>query len=165
MNWNSFNKPSKFFNMKTKLLTLLTFFSLVSITLTHAQESTLGKDVRELLDQYGNAVGSKSFSKMADCFHDDAMILPEGKPIVKGRKEIIESFKWFESLDFAEQFIIEEVIMAGEYSIARTRNIGSWKDPKTAESGNFEVKGLLILKPDQNGDLKIYRYMFNNNGK
>jgi ketosteroid isomerase-like protein len=102
---------------------------------------------------------------MADCFHDDAMILPEGKPIVKGREEIIESFKWLESVDFSEQFIIEEVITAGEYSIVRTRNIGSWKDPKTAESGNFEVKGLLVLKPDQNGGLKIYRYMFNNNGE
>ena len=44
-----------------------TFFLLLSITLTHAQESTLEKDVREVLDQYGSAVGSKSFSKMADC--------------------------------------------------------------------------------------------------
>ena len=151
--------------MKTKLITLLTFFSLISITLIHAQESTLGKDIRALLDQYGSAVGSKSSSKMADCFHDDAMILPEGKPIVKGREEIIESFKWLESIDFAEKFIIEEVITASEYSIVRTRNIGSWKDPKTAESGNFEVKGQLILKPDQHGNLKIYRYMFNNNGE
>jgi len=151
--------------MKTKLITLLTFFSLISITLTHAQESVLSKDVRALLDQYGSAVGSKSTSKMADCFHDDAIILPEGKPIVYGREEIIESFKWLESVDFAEKFIIEEVISAGEYSIVRTRNIGNWKDPKTAESGNFEVKGLLILKPDENGDLKIYRYMFNNNGE
>ena len=151
--------------MKTNLLTLFTFFFLLSITLTHAQESRLEKDVREVLDQYGSAVGSKSTSKMADCFHDDAMILPEGKPTVKGREEIVESFKWLESLDFAEQFIIEEVIQAGEYSIVRTRNIGSWTDPKTAESGNFEVKGLLVLKPDQNGGLKIYRYMFNNNGK
>jgi len=151
--------------MKTKLITLLTFFSLISITLIHAQESAFGKDIRALLDQYGSAVGSKSTTKMADCFHDDAMILPEGKPIVKGREEIIESFKWLESVDFAEQFIIEEVITAGEYSIVRTRNIGSWKDPKTSESGNFEVKGQLILKPDQHGDLKIYRYMFNNNGE
>jgi len=151
--------------MKTKLLTFLTIFSLASLTITHAQDSALKKDVREVLDRYGNAVGSKSTLKMADCFHDDAMILPEGKPIVKGREEIIESFKWLESVDFAEQFIIEEVIMAGEYNIVRTRNIGSWKDPKTAESGNFEVKGLLVLKPDQNGDLKIYRYMFNNNGE
>ena len=151
--------------MKIKLLTLLTIFSLTSLTLTHAQDSALEKDVREVLDQYGNAVGSKSTLKMADCFHDDAMILPEGKPIVKGREEIIESFKWLESVDFAEQFIIEEIIAAGEYSIVRTRNLGSWKDPKTAESGNFEVKGMLVLKPDQNGDLKIYRYMFNNNGE
>jgi len=102
---------------------------------------------------------------MADCFHDDAMILPEGKPVVKGRKEIIDSFKWLESVDFSEQFIIEEVISAGEYSVIRTRNLGSWKDPKTNESGNFEVKGLLIVKSDYNGDLKIYRYMFNNNGE
>lgn len=151
--------------MKTKLITLLTFFSLISITLTQAQESASEKDIRALLDQYGSAVGSKSTTKMADCFHDDAMILPEGKPIVKGREAIIESFKWLESVDFAEQFIIEEVITAGEYSIVRTRNIGSWKDPNTAESGNFEVKGQLILKPDQNRDLKIYRYMFNNNGE
>lgn len=151
--------------MKTRLLTLFTVFTLVSVTMIHAQESTLDEDVREVLDQYGSAVGSKLSSKMADCFHDDAMILPEGKPIVQGREEIIESFKWLESLDFAERFIVEEVISAGEYSIVRTRNIGSWKDPKTAESGNFEVKGLLVLKPNKNGDLKIYRYMFNNNGK
>ena len=111
--------------MKTKLITLLTFFSLISITLTQAQESASEKDIRALLDQYGSAVGSKSTTKMADCFHDDAMILPEGKPIVKGREAIIESFKWLESVDFAEQFIIEEVITAGEYSIVRTRNIGS----------------------------------------
>jgi len=165
MNWNSFNKPKKNFTMKTKLISIITFFFLISITLTHAQESALEKDIRALLDQYGSAVGSKSSLKMADCFHDDAMILPEGKPIVKGREEIIESFKWLESVDFVEQFIIEEVITTGEYSIVRTRNIGSWKDLKTAESGNFEVKGQLILKPNQNGDLKIYRYMFNNNGE
>lgn len=151
--------------MKLNLLTLLAFFFLVSMSLTHAQESVSGKDIRALLDQYGSAVGSKSSSKMADCFHDDAMILPEGKPIVKGREEVVESFKWLESVDFTEEFLIEEVIPAGEYSIVRTRNIGSWKDPKTAESGNFEVKGMLILKPDQNGALKIYRYMFNNNGE
>lgn len=101
---------------------------------------------------------------MADCFHDDAMILPEGKPVVSGREEIDESFKWLESVDFSEKFIIEEVIEAGDYRIVRTRNLGSWKNPKTAESGNFEVKGLLILKPDQEGSFKIYRYMFNNNG-
>ena len=151
--------------MKTKLITRITFLFLLSITFTHAQVSTSGKNVRALLDEYGTAVGSKSSSKMADCFHDDAMILPEGKPVVKGRKEIVESFKWLESVDFSEEFIIEEVIAAGEYNIVRTRNIGSWKDPKTAESGNFEVKGLLVVKPDQNGDLKIYRYMFNNNGE
>lgn len=151
--------------MKTKPIKLIAFFFLISISFTYAQEGTVDKDVRAALDQYGNAVSSKSTSKMADCFHDDAIILPEGKPIVNGRKEIIESFKWLESLDFAEQFIIEEVITAGDYKIVRTRNLGSWKDPKTAESGNFEVKGQIILKPDQDGDLKIYRYMFNNNGE
>ena len=151
--------------MKTILLTLFTFFSIVSITTIHGQESALRKDTRALLDQYGSAVGSKLSSKMADCFHDDAMILPEGKPIVKGREKIVESFKWLESVDFSEQFIIEEVIRAGEYGIVQTRNIGSWKDPKTAESGNFEVKGQFVVKTDKNGDLKIYRYMFNSNGK
>lgn len=150
--------------MKTRLRTLIIIFSLVSISLMHAQESTVEKEVRACLDQYATAVSSKSTSKMADCFHDDAMILPEGKPVVSGREEIDESFKWLESVDFSEKFIIEEVIEAGDYRIVRTRNLGSWKNPKTAESGNFEVKGLLILKPDQEGGFKIYRYMFNNNG-
>ena len=151
--------------MKTKPITLLAIFFLISITSTNAQESDLKNEVRALLDQYGSAVGSKTSSKMADCFHDDAMILPEGKPIVKGREAIVESFKWLESVDFTERFIIEEVIKADDYSIVQTRNIGSWTDPKTSESGNFEVKGQFILKPDQHGDLKIYRYMFNSNGK
>lgn len=150
--------------MKTRLRTLIIIFSLVSISLMHAQESTVEKEVQACLDQYATAVSSKSTSKMADCFHDDAMILPEGKPVVSGREEIDESFKWLESVDFSEKFIIEEVIEAGDYRIVRTRNLGSWKNPKTAESGNFEVKGLLILKPDQEGGFKIYRYMFNNNG-
>lgn len=150
--------------MKTRLRTLIIIFSLVSISLMHAQESTVEKEVRACLNQYATAVSSKSTSKMADCFHDDAMILPEGKPVVSGREEIDESFKWLESVDFSEKFIIEEVIEAGDYRIVRTRNLGSWKNPKTAESGNFEVKGLLILKPDQEGGFKIYRYMFNNNG-
>ena len=150
--------------MKTKLHTRVSFLFLAFTMLTHAQESGLEIAVRALLDQYGSAVGSKSPTIMADCFHDDAIILPEGKPIVAGREEIVESFRWLESVDFAEQFIIEEVITSGEFSVVRTRNIGRWSNPETDESGNFEVKGLLVIKPDQHGKLKIYRYMFNNNG-
>ncbi len=150
--------------MKKKHFALIALFFIVSGTLVNAQESSLVKKVRSLLDKYEVALSSKSSSNVADCFHNDAFILPEGKHVVKNREGIMDNFKALETIDFVEKFVIEETILAGEFVIIQTKNMGSWKDPQTSQSGNFEVKAQMILKPNQNGELKIYRYIYNSNG-
>ena len=145
--------------MKTKHFALFALFFIVSGSLANAQESSLVKNVRSLLDNYEVALSSKSSSNVADCFHNDAFILPEGKQIVKNREGIMDNFKGLETIDFDEKFVIEETILAGDFVIVQTKNIGSWKDPKAAQSGNFEVKGQMILKPNQIGELKIWKVL------
>jgi|GEM_PF-6366836 len=150
--------------MKSKHSYFLVLFLVVFITRANAQQIELNNDIRVLLNSYEIALSSKSAANVADCFHSDAVILPEGKHPVKGKKEIIENFKGLETIEFVENFTVEEVINAGDYLIVQTKNIGSWKNLKTSEGGNFEVKGQMILKPNEAGDLKIYRYMYNGNG-
>ena len=142
---------------------LLYLFTLFIISVNYGQSINSHPRVKKLLNQYEEALSSKSADKIANCFHNNAMVFPQGKKTVNGRIEIIENFKNLETIDFAEKFTIQEVIKADNYFIVQTKNTGSWANPQTAEKGKFEVKGQMILKPDKQGNLKIYRYMYNSN--
>ncbi|WP_224484521.1 Dabb family protein [Robertkochia aurantiaca] len=138
--------------------------ALLLFTLTGCQpEQDAELDTVNLLNEYREALGSKSAENVADIFHDDAVLLAEGTNPIRGREAIIEHFRQIEDLDFNEDFKVQEIIKSGEYLIVETDNIGSWSDPESGASGEFNVKGQMILKKNQEGDLKIFRYTYNSN--
>lgn len=120
--------------------------------------------LKEVFANYEEALSSKSAEKVANSFFEDARILPEGKNVVIGRNAIIEHFSGLESIDFQESFEIEEVIESGDNFIVQTKNIGSWRNPESNDSGNFEVKGQLVIAKDSDGLWKILRYAYSGNG-
>ena len=119
--------------------------------------------VKRLLSRLSAALTEKSAEKVAGLFHSDAIILAEGSTAVRGNKEIINHFKWLESIEFEEQFEIEEVIKAGEFLIVQTDNIWKWSNSNENKSIEFVLKGQLLLKEDENDELKIYRYAYSGN--
>ncbi len=120
-------------------------------------------EIEALLDEYSKALSSKSAAKIAAVFHENAIILPEGKTVVKGTASIVENFKELEKLDFEEKFEIQEILPAGEIAIIQTQNIGRWSNPENGEQAQFSVKGQMVLKKDNKGQLKIFRYAYNSN--
>lgn len=144
-------------------ITVLLLFLLFVVTVNYGQSIHVNAGIKKLLSEYETALSSKSAVKIANCFHNDAMVFPQGKKTVNGRTEIMANFKGLETIDFIEKFTIQEVIKTDEYFIVQTKNTGSWENPETSEKGTFEVKGQMILKPDKKGGLKIYRYMYNSN--
>lgn len=150
--------------MKSKRNVSLLCFALLGAFMFAQAQQAKQKAIMEMLGQYEEALSSKSASNVADIFHDDAQILPEGKPVVKGREAIIANFKGLETIDFKENFELKEYILAEDYVIIQTKNVGHWGNPTTKESGDFEVKGMMVLKPDEEGKLKIFRYAYNGNG-
>ena len=118
-------------------------------------------EIRNLLDEYSAALSSKSAENVAGIFHTQAQVLPEGNNVAQGRAEIEALFKGLETIDFEENFEVQEVLPADDMVIVRTVNKGMWSSLESAESGSFTVKGQMILKRDNNADLKIFRYMYN----
>ena len=119
--------------------------------------------VRVLLDDYESALRSKSSEKIARIFHEDATILPEGKNIVSGRANIVQHFKGLETIDFEENFIVEESFLAGAYIVVQTKNRGRWSMPGKDEFNAFEGKGQLILKQNDAKAWKIFKYAYSGN--
>ena len=139
------------------------FAGLAVITIACSKGMNNPEVVRSLLDDYEEALGSKSAEKIAQVFHEQATILPEGKNVVQGRAGIAEHFKDLETMNFEEKFIVDESFRAGEYIVVQTKNLGKWSIPDKHESGEFEVKGQMILKQNQKKEWKIFRYAYSGN--
>ena len=139
------------------------FLVLTIVTIACTKEVNDSEVVRSLLDEYQVALSSKSSKKIAQVFHKDATILPEGKNVVVGRAGITEHFKGLETIDFKEEFVVDESFWAGEYIVVQTKNLGRWSTPDKRESGEFEVKGQMLLKQNHSKEWKIFRYAYSEN--
>ena len=116
-----------------------------------------------LLEQYARALSSKSAEDIAAVFTKDARILPHNSVAISGHEAITKHFKGLESIDFQESFELVHSEWAGKTILAQTENRGSWRDPGSGKSGEFSVKGMMALKPDAEGNWKIYMYAYNDN--
>ncbi|MBV6655397.1 MAG: Dabb family protein [Mameliella sp.] len=142
------------------------FLFLASIFAFSCNQNTVEpSEITQLLDNYAVALGSKSAQQVAELFHKDAQLMPEGKAVVDGRAAIQDHFKGLESIDFEERFEIQEVLPSGNFTIVRTLNTGKWSSLDKTDHGSFSVKGQMVLKRDGKGNLKIFRYMYNSNAK
>ena len=128
-----------------------------------SQKTIEQTEIRKLLDEYSVALGSKSAQNVAEIFHEEAQLSPEDGNVVQGRAKIQEHFKGLETIDFEENFEIQEVLPTDNLIIVRTLNTGKWNNLDNTEGGSFSVKGQMVLKRASNGALKIFRYMYNSN--
>jgi ketosteroid isomerase-like protein len=125
-------------------------------------ETTVKKDIEELLYSYQNALNSSSTEQAVALYSETGIFMPLGGPTAQGKEQLKESYNFvFKTLKLNIKFEIEEITIINEnYVIARTISRGTqllYADNKTTPEENRE---LFVLEKSQL-KWKIARYMFN----
>lgn len=125
-------------------------------------ETTVKKDIEELLNSYQNALNASSTEQAVSLYSETGIFMPLGGPTSQGKEHLKESYDFvFKTLKLNIKFEIEEITIINEnYAIARTMSRGTqllYADHKTTPEENRE---LFVLEKDHS-KWKIARYMFN----
>jgi uncharacterized protein (TIGR02246 family) len=121
------------------------------------------------LDKMDEEASKKNdFNTLRSLIADDAVIMPDGQNIVRGKDEIDQSFEGMKDAmsDYTVlqyKMKVEEVKVLGNYAYEWGTIYGTSK--KKGETGTFNnsYKFMRILKKEPSGDWKIYRSMWNSN--
>jgi ketosteroid isomerase-like protein len=156
--------------IKYKSLVIL-FFLLTSISL-FAQESGGTKEdllaIEKLHKMDEEATKKNDFKTLRSLIDDDAVIMPDGQNIVRGKDEIDQSFEDMKSAMADYEVLqyklkVEELKVLGNYAYEWGTIYGTSRKKGSKDTFDTSYKFMRILKKEPNGDWKIYRSMWNSN--
>lgn len=117
--------------------------------------------IEKLIFSYSDAFNAKDLLKTVALYEQDGILMPNNSPLAQGTEQLTASFEFlFKNAQINIQYIIDEVMISGEYAFARTNSkvetiIGG------ADKILLDNKELFVLR-NQNDEWKISRYIFNN---
>jgi len=128
---------------------------------TETLETSEKQEIEKFLFSYRDALNASDVTKVLPLYTEDGIFMPSGAPTSIGKEQIKEAYEFvFSNIKLSIEFYIDEIIVNGEYAIARTTSKGSTLIHATGENIPEENRELFILQKE-NGSWKIDRYMFN----
>jgi ketosteroid isomerase-like protein len=89
------------------------------------------------------------------------LFMPTNAPTAKGQEQLKGSYELvFKTIRIHIEFIIEEIVVSGDYAYAVTNSKGTTLIHANGQTVPEENRELFVLQKD-NGQWKIARYMFN----
>lgn len=143
----------------------LLFMSLIILTLPVTANSdtkqTDRAEITDLLDRYQRALNGSHTNHIVPLYTSDGVFMPSKKPTATGTNQIKTAYQHvFQALDLNVKFHIDEIEQHGNIAFLRTTSDGKIKFLEKKITIKNNSRELFILKKN-NGQWKIYRYMFN----
>lgn len=116
------------------------------------------------LDRFLTAYGASDFETLADCYEEEAVYMPAGRPALRGR-QAIERHQRAIIAELSPEWRVEpeETLEAGDLLIQRGRYFVRLS-PGEGESSDVVGKYLIILRRQPDGSLKLLWDMDNDDG-
>ena len=119
--------------------------------------------IEKLILSFPEALKAADISKVLPLFTSDAVVMPNNAPTMKGTQQIEGLFtNLFKKMSLDMQYIVDEVIIDGDYAFVRTNSKGNNVVLANGENMPLNNKELLVVHKD-NGEWKITHYMGNHN--
>lgn len=123
------------------------------------------KAIKHVIQSYGKALNNADVKDAVAVYADNAILMPDKLPTVKGRAALKAFYRrTFKKIKFHTRFTIDGISVFGDHAVVRTHHL---------KGSTLRING--VSKPDTdreifvlkriNGQWKIWRYMFNKNGK
>ena len=142
------------------LLIVLTSGLLAS---TIAQADTNSAEIQGVIAKYESALNASNADSVLKLYSKNPTFMPQHAPAQVGRTAVKQAYdNVFNTIKLDIKFSIDEVEVLGDTAWARTSSAGKTKilaNNAVVNEGNNE---LFIFKKE-NGDWKIYQYLFSTN--
>jgi uncharacterized protein (TIGR02246 family) len=152
--------------MKTILASILLLFVMQHTALaqeTANSEMTDKSAIEKLIMSFPQALKGADISKVLPLFTADAVVMPNNAPTMKGSQQIKGLFEnVFKKMSFDIQYIVDEVVINGDYAVVRTHSTGNNVVRASGENMPVNNKELFVVHRD-NGEWRITHYMGNHN--
>lgn len=149
--------------LQVRLLILL----FLCIGCTAGEEPDVERDeeaIRVLFTQATEANNQEDADAWADLFTEDAVLMPQGGPVIQGREALLASEKTLNDQFDANITITPiEIVVTGDWAFARTEVKGSKTPAEGGEPSVVDAKELLILRRQPDQSWRIYRLIGNTN--
>jgi len=153
--------------MKTLKITVLALF-MVATNVVYAQgfEAKNAKEksaIEKLILSFPGYLKAADISKVLPLFTSDGIVMPNNAPTVKGSEQIkglLENVLKKMTIDVT--YIIDEVVINGEYAYVRTNSKGNNVVKANGENMPVNNRELFLVHKDK-GEWKITHYMVNGN--
>lgn len=118
--------------------------------------------IEKLILSYSSAFNAAEISKAAALYTHDGILMPNNAPLAQGQEQLKATFDFlFKSFEINIQYIIDEILISGEYAHARTNSKVNTVIKASGEHISLENKELFVFRNHQ-GEWKISHYIFNN---
>jgi uncharacterized protein (TIGR02246 family) len=142
------------------LLALLTF-GLLASPIAHSAENKM--EIQDVISKYESALNASNTGSVLKLYGKNPTFMPQHAPAQVGRAAVKQAYdQVFSSIKLDIKFSIHEVEVLGDTAWARTSSAGKTRilaDNAVVNEGNNE---LFIFKRE-NGEWKIYQYLFSTN--
>jgi uncharacterized protein (TIGR02246 family) len=119
--------------------------------------------IEKLILSFPQALKAADISKVLPLFTSDASVMPNNAPTMKGTQQIEGLFtNLFKKMSLDMQYIVDEVIIDGDYAFVRTNSKGNNVVLANGENVPLNNKELFVVHKD-NGEWKITHCMGNHN--
>jgi len=130
---------------------------------TSGSEMAEKSAIEKLILSFPEALKAADISKVLPFFTADAVVMPNNAPTMKGSQQIKGLFEnLFKKMSVEIQYIVDEVIINGEYGYIRTHSKGNNVVLVSGENMPINNKELFVVHRD-NGEWKITHYIGNHN--
>jgi uncharacterized protein (TIGR02246 family) len=158
---------SKKKKMKTLKITVIALFmAATNLVCAQGHEAKSEKDksaIEKLILSLPESLKAADISKVLPLFTADAVVMPNNAPTVKGSEQIKGLFEnVFKKMTIDITYVIDEVVINGEYAYVRTHSKGNNVVLANGENVLVNNKELFVVHRDK-GEWKITHYMGNHN--
>ena len=153
--------------MKPLKITVLALFMVAAnVVCAQGPEAKNAKEksaIEKLILSFPGYLKAADISKVLPLFTPDGIIMPNNAPTVKGSEQIkglLENV--FKKMTIDVTYIIDEVVINGEYAYVRTNSKGNNVVKANGEKMPVNNRELFLVHKDK-GEWKITHYMVNGN--
>ncbi|MEZ4776533.1 MAG: SgcJ/EcaC family oxidoreductase [Bacteroidia bacterium] len=117
--------------------------------------------IENMLFAYRDALNASDVSKVLPLYTEDGVFMPSSAPTSVGQEQVKGAYEFvFSNIQLNIEFYIDEIVVNGDFALARTTSKGTTLIHATGETVPEENRELFVLQKTS-GSWKIARYMFN----
>jgi len=121
--------------------------------------------IEKLIFSYSETFNARDIAQVVALYVQNGILMPADAPLAEGHEQIKGTFEFLlKTFDINIEFVIDEVVISGDYAFARTNSKVRTTVLANGETISLDNKELFVLIK-MGGQWKISHYIFNNTRK